>query len=84
MGRPTGLEPQELTEAKSLEHVDLVECYFLGTGNKKQEVAWGGSEMQDLGQLSGNLGKCHFSWPRFLWDLAATYWGRLRSGQEGI
>jgi len=84
MGRPTGLEPPTSTEAKSLEFMDLVECYILGSVNKKQEVACWGREMRGLGQLPGNLDTWRFNWPHYLRALAATFWGRLRPGLKGI
>jgi hypothetical protein len=44
MGRPTGLETPEPTEAKSLRNADLVEGLFLENGNRKQGGAKKGRE----------------------------------------
>jgi hypothetical protein len=41
-------------EAKSRANADLVDCYFLGTGNKKQEGTGKGRKKPVFGQLSGN------------------------------
>ena len=57
MGRPTGLEPPDLTEAKSLEFADLVECYFLGIRNKMQGDAANGGQLQHFWQPCGNPGR---------------------------
>jgi hypothetical protein len=55
MGRPTGLEPPDLTEAKSLENADLFECYFLGRGNTKQREGGRGMKKRGIGHRFGHL-----------------------------